>query len=304
MTGAFALSRALTDPKIGDDVVARIDLESPAEVIVDCMMLGAAARLNRERIAYSTIFHTLFEFWNGRFRYGPAGLASRARGLGDPREIWARSRRIVCADATLDARSRTEKDIAWVGAVHGVKAVATPPVRPRVLVSLSTVGYPGMTKVLQRIMNACAGVDADVVVTTGPAIDPSHLDLPSNATIHRFVDHGAIMPTCTAVVGHGGHSTTMRALAHGLPVLVIPMHPLIDQPVVGAATEAVGAGLTVPRSANAARIRAAIHQLINDTPLRCAANEIGGRLRAQNAAETAAYLATSKPVRSPTPGEP
>jgi len=31
------------------------------------------------------------------------------------------------------------------------------------------------------------------------------------------------MPEVSLVVGHGGHGTTMQALAHDLPVLLMPM---------------------------------------------------------------------------------
>ena len=40
-------------------------------------------------------------------------------------------------------------------------------------------------------------------------------------------------PTVSMVIGHGGHATTMAALAHDLPVLVMPMHPMLDQKMVG-----------------------------------------------------------------------
>ena len=68
------------------------------------------------------------------------------------------------------------------------------------------------------------------------------------------VPHAEVLPRAAAVVGHGGHSTTMRALAHGVPVLVMPMHPLLDQPMVGAAVARAGAGLVLPRTAPSARI--------------------------------------------------
>jgi DNA-binding transcriptional LysR family regulator len=43
------------------------------------------------------------------------------------------------------------------------------------------------------------------------------------------------MPEVSMVVGHGGHSTTMLALAHDLPLVLMPMFALADQPMVGIA---------------------------------------------------------------------
>ena len=44
-----------------------------------------------------------------------------------------------------------------------------------VLVSLSTISYPGQREVLQRILDAVATLDVPVIVTTGPSIDPRDL---------------------------------------------------------------------------------------------------------------------------------
>ena len=45
--------------------------------------------------------------------------------------------------------------------------------------------------------------------------------------------HDEIMPSASLVVGHGGHSTTRRALAHGVPLLIVPIHRILDQPMIG-----------------------------------------------------------------------
>ena len=96
---------------------------------------------------------------------------------------------------------------------------------PTVLVSLSTFGYAGMTERLQQVVDACAGLPARVVVTTGPHIDPASLRAPGGVEVHRFVPHDELMPGASVLVGHGGHGTTMTALAHDVPVVVLPLDP-------------------------------------------------------------------------------
>jgi UDP:flavonoid glycosyltransferase YjiC (YdhE family) len=96
------------------------------------------------------------------------------------------------------------------------------------------------------------------------------------------------MPSVSLVVGHGGHSTTMRALAHGIPLLILPMHRVVDQLMVGKAVAAAGAGLILPKTASADEIRSAVCSLLEDPSYRHAAQAIGARLRSRDGAIAAA----------------
>jgi UDP:flavonoid glycosyltransferase YjiC (YdhE family) len=96
------------------------------------------------------------------------------------------------------------------------------------------------------------------------------------------------MPTVSLVVGHGGHSTTMRALAHGVPLLILPMHRILDQLMIGNAVAAAGAGRVLRKTATAEDIRSAVLSLVQDPSYRRAAEVIGARLRSRNGAIAAA----------------
>jgi UDP:flavonoid glycosyltransferase YjiC (YdhE family) len=145
-----------------------------------------------------------------------------------------------------------------------------------------------MLEVLQKVVDATKQLDARVVVTTGPVIAPDELRAHPRAEVHRYVPHGELMPHASLVVGHGGHATTMRALAHDLPVLVLPLHPMLDQPMVGEAVQQAGAGRTLSRSTSVPAIAAAIGELVGDGPHRVAAAELGARIRACQGTVTAA----------------
>jgi UDP:flavonoid glycosyltransferase YjiC (YdhE family) len=75
-----------------------------------------------------------------------------------------------------------------------------------------------MTGCLQRMLDATAALDARVVVDHGAAVDPSRLR-------RRPTTRSTVRPARRAdarvslVVGHGGHGTTMQALAHDLPLV-------------------------------------------------------------------------------------
>jgi MGT family glycosyltransferase len=157
-----------------------------------------------------------------------------------------------------------------------------------VLVSLSTFRFPKMAQCLQTILDACAGLDARIVVTTGPVVDPAELRVPANAEVHRFVPHAELMPGASLVIGHGGHGTTMQALAHDVPLVLMPMHPMLDQPMVARSVEAAGAGRVVPKKAAAADLTPVIAALLADGPHRAAAARLGAEIRSMPGARNAA----------------
>jgi UDP:flavonoid glycosyltransferase YjiC (YdhE family) len=96
------------------------------------------------------------------------------------------------------------------------------------------------------------------------------------------------MPGVSLVVGHGGHSTTMLALAHDLPLLVLPMHPLVDQPMVGKAVEAAGAGRRLAKRSSPRALRPVIEELLGEGAHRSAAARLGAEIRALRGLATAA----------------
>jgi UDP:flavonoid glycosyltransferase YjiC (YdhE family) len=159
-----------------------------------------------------------------------------------------------------------------------------------VLVSLSTFNFPGLTDALQRIVDALGTLDVKGIVTTGPVVDPAALRPPRNVTVHRYLPHTEVLPEVSLLIGHGGHATTMAALAHDIPVLVLPMHPLLDQPMVGRAVANAGAGRTLPKRAKPAVIAESAGQLLADGSHRAAAAALGRKIRSMDGARAGASL--------------
>jgi UDP:flavonoid glycosyltransferase YjiC (YdhE family) len=75
-----------------------------------------------------------------------------------------------------------------------------------------------------------------------------------------------VLPLASAVLCHGGHGTVMKALAHGLPVVVLPFGR--DQKDNGARIEAAGAGLALSPGSGPARIAAAIRRVLEEPGFR------------------------------------
>ncbi len=186
-----------------------------------------------------------------------------------------------------------------------VTGVPAAPSRPTVLISLSTFAFKGLEATWQRVLDAVAPLDVRVIATTGPSVDPARLRVPANVELHSWLPHQDVMPEVSVVVGHGGHATTMVALAHDLPLLVIPMDPMTDQPYIGQAIQGAGAGRTMGRRSSPDKIRAAIEELLGDGPHRVAAARLGAAVRALPGATTGADLVEDVVSRAAgAPGRP
>lgn len=281
-----------TDKRIGTDTVAEARRVPTDVVLVDCLLTGATKACADAGLAYVSLEHLFDGYLRGSWLKGPMGLVSRLKGLR-PVSTWDNAAcALVVAPAELDpgASRRGPANRVFTGPVldlpDGPHDFTSHP--PAVLVSLSTYKYVGMAECFQRILDATAGLEARVVVTTGPAVDPAELRRSANHEVHRFVPHDELMPQVSLVVGHGGHATTMRALAHDLPLVVMPMHPMLDQPMVGKAVQAAGAGHLVAKKAKPADLATVIAELVADGPHRVAAASLGASIREMRGTQTAA----------------
>ncbi|MER7009578.1 nucleotide disphospho-sugar-binding domain-containing protein [Dactylosporangium sp. NPDC000555] len=292
-SGLRDLTAVFADRGIGADAIRLARAEPTDVVVVDCLLLGTIDVLVRAGLPTVSLVHTLWSYFQ-RAAHGPVGAILRLRGIRMRPVLRSPAMSLVTVRADFEppAREAPPSSVRHVGPVlqdtPGAAEAAAG--RPRILVSLSTTRFPGQDRALQRILDALDGLDAEAVVTTGPTIDPATLRAPGNATVHRQLDHGKILPGTSLVIGHGGHSTAARALAHGIPLLVLPMHPLMDQSAIGRAVVRHGAGRMLPKSAGAGAIRAAATELLADGPHRAAAARLGEEIRGRDGAVVAVDL--------------
>lgn len=195
---------------------------------------------------------------------------------------------MVAARKDLDLMRGTPS-VCHTGVVwQGVPRNATPAAVPQVLVSLSTNAFAGQRRMLQNILDALAPLAVEATVTVGPGIEASGLRVAPNASLHAWLDHDQVLATASLVVGHGGHSTAMRALSFGVPQVVMPANPMIDQKHVGLSLTAVGAGVLLTKHAKPQRIRAAIETVLNNRSYLDAAGRLGEQIRQRDGAQVAA----------------
>lgn len=149
---------------------------------------------------------------------------------------------------------------------------------PLVLVGLSST-YQAQEDVLRRSATALGTLPVRGLLTTGPMVEP--WPGPPNVSVVAAAPHAAVLPHAAVVVTHGGHGTVMKALAAGVPLVLLPMGR--DQPDNAARVLAAGAGVRLSQSASPAKIAAAIRSVLEDESYRAGAQ----RLAAAIAEETA-----------------
>lgn len=224
---------------------------------------------------------------------GPVGWAHRLRGRDPLASESSSALQIVSARTDLDNVKGTPPvchvGVVWQG--HPCAAVADRV--PHILVSLSTCAFAGQRRMLQHILEALAPLPVRATVTIGPGIDATGLRVPANTTAHAWLDHDAVLRHASLVVGHGGHSTTMRALSFGVPVVVMPANPMIDQRGVGAAVQRAGAGRLLRKHVGPKRLREVVAEVLGNADYQRAAMRIGESIRSRDGAEEAADAITS-----------
>lgn len=297
---ALGFLRLLAGRSLGRDLVAEVAAHPADLVVIDCLLYGALDAAARNGIPYVVFVHSLFAAVEQKMAGGAPGAVARIGGL-NPWKLWALAAGIVAATLEeLDLPTTKPLAITYTGPVLPARAQhpGSRPTSTTILVSLSTTYIAGQTELLQRIMDAVAGLPVRAIVTTGPAIEPEDLHAPANVEVHRFVPHAELMPTVSLVVGHGGHSTTMLALAYSLPLVILPMNPAFDQPLIGRRIHEEGAGLTLASSSSAVQIRAAIETVLAGESFQREAARLGAAVLA-----TDGTRATANMIRSlvPTP---
>ena len=157
---------------------------------------------------------------------------------------------------------------------------------PLVLVSLSTrFADAGLA---QRILDALSALPVRGLLTLGPVLDHADLRAPPNVTVSRFVDHAAVLPHASLVITHAGLGTVMAALAHGVPLLCLPLKA--DQFENAARVVGLGVGRQLSKHATSAQLRRGTLDLLTDPRFPRAAKRLASALASGRDADPVAEL--------------
>lgn len=286
-----------TDPGIARDVRAAVAAHRPDVVVVDCMLPSALAAARALGVPTAMVMHTVQGYWREQWSpTSPMGVWLRARRL-HPRQHTP-DLTLVTTLPEFDPGPAALPGSLQVGPVLGRLGDPSPrdPDLP-VLVSFSTISYPGQQAVVQRVLDALAGLGVRALVSNPTGL--SGLRVPPGVQVASYLPHEEVMPRVRAVVCHGGHGTTMMALAHGLPVAVVPLTSHADHVLMGRLVERAGVGVAVPKGADLATTAASVARLLAmDTAY---VGRFRDLLRSTDGAATAAQAVANLQASGPHP---
>lgn len=159
--------------------------------------------------------------------------------------------------------------------------------QPLVLVTTSSE-FQDDGRLIQTAFDALAKEPVTLVATL-PAGDPARFHPLANAHVEHFIPHGAVLDRAVCAITHGGMGATQKALAHGVPVCVVPFGR--DQFEVARRVEVADAGTRLPASRlQPARLRAKVREAMSKAEgakrVAAAFAAAGGPIAAADALET------------------
>jgi MGT family glycosyltransferase len=197
-------------------------------------------------------------------------ICATAEPFEYPRASWPEHMRFVGPLAW--ERSEDAEAPAWIDEID----------RPLVLVNTSTQ-YQKDGDLARVALEALRDEDAFVVATV-PSDEIGDVEIPANARVERFVPHAPILRRAAVAITHGGMGSTQKALAAGVPVVVVPFGR--DQSEVARRAERAGAGVFLARRRlDPGRLRTAVREAMS---LRAGAERVAAGYRAAGGAPAAA----------------
>lgn len=178
--------------------------------------------------------------------------------------------------------------------------------RPLIFASLGTVPDPTNLPVFPKIARACAGLNAQLVMTLGrwsergASIRERLGPLPGDPILVDFAPQLALLDRAALLVTHAGVNTVLEALERGVPMVALPRS--VDQLGMGSRIEHAGVGLRASfRGCRPRVLRGLIERVLSDDAFRQRARRLqqamiaaGGAARAAEIAEEA--WTTRRPV--------
>ncbi|MGI5455116.1 nucleotide disphospho-sugar-binding domain-containing protein [Streptomyces sp. CA-249302] len=144
---------------------------------------------------------------------------------------------------------------------------------------------PAMLDAVHQTIDAAAGLDAEIVVAASPALRELLGELPEGTRCAVGLPLQLLLPTCAAVVHHGGPGTSLTAAACGVPQLSVTRIPQLT--VTGRRLARTGAVRHLRQSdvpagdAGVRLVRTGLRSLLDDPAYTAAARSLRDEIEAQ-----------------------
>ncbi|MFT2711665.1 glycosyltransferase [Clavibacter sp. Sh2036] len=273
------------------DAVSGIASAWPADVVVcDGQDFGAMVAAERVGIpcVVVEVFATAPEGWIEQLREPMQGFRAEVGLAPDPelrvidgqlavipfpasfRRVRERRSPVTRMGPEAPRPDRDHPAVAWFAAGEEER---------RVYATLGTIFNRASGDLLPRIIQALETLPVRALVTTGPDIDPAGFAVAGeNVRLERYVPHDGVLDVADLVVSHGGSGTMTQSLAHGVPLLVLPLGA--DQLPNGERVRELGAGAMLDARATPDEIAARIRAMLADPTPRAAAAAVAAEMRA------------------------
>jgi glycosyltransferase (activator-dependent family) len=176
------------------------------------------------------------------------------------------------------------RHIPYAGAAVVPAWLRAEPQRPRVAITMgiSTADLTGEVVDLPDVLAELADLDIEIVATLSEAAQRNIPTVPDNVRLVSYVPLHALVPTCTAVMHHGGFGTLLTTAAHGKPQLILPWNN--DGPSLARRVAAQGAGLALHVFQGSGRpVRDRLLRILRETKFQQAADRLSAEVRAMPA---------------------
>ena len=138
---------------------------------------------------------------------------------------------------------------------------------------------------------ACAGLDAQLVLALGHSQGEALRDLPGQPLVVNFAPQIELLSRAAMTITHAGMNTMQQSLYFGVPAVAIPLAH--DQPAIAARLARTGAGIVLPpKKLTVESLRNAVRSVLPpDSRFRAEARRLGQASRAAGGVERAAEIA-------------
>lgn len=135
--------------------------------------------------------------------------------------------------------------------------------RPVVHVTQGTLDNQDFSVLVRPTIDALAGADVHVVVSTCRRPIEAVGPVPANTRVAEFLPYAALLPRTDVMVTNGGFGGVLQALTHGVPLIVAGASE--DKPEVAARVAHFGMGIDLRTGRPAAeRVADAVHRILRD----------------------------------------
>lgn len=290
-----------------------IDAFRPDALIVDRLTFSGAIAARRAKLPWATFYSSPIRWdealrafprvleWNEKLIAGiqrEAGLDPSNDGLVSPHLV------VVFSSPTLSGVDDPEPETHFVGPALGARRerVDFPWDRlgegPHVYVSLGSLYSRRGERFYEVLKEAFASAPWKTIVAAPEEAGP----FPDGFVSRPWVPQLELLSRVDAVVSHGGYNTVNETLAHGLPMVLLPMQD--DQPEVARRVVDSGAGLRLRiNRVDPPTLRDTVDRVLTEPGFRAAAERLGEELLAGGGTASAAdrveeLVSTSRPERA------